>query len=301
MRRIVSFALLALIGAAAAPAFAQTDLARWGFTTVVAPTYNTPAATGGVNQAMAFLTQLGMDNTYQNANPVAASAAYCDVVATPTNPNPLSTSFTWRVRGTQPSGTVPVGNNGWANAAPQFTQGAQANVSTLGYRNIIVSFDWFSTTQGIRDLQVQYNTNVNNAAGWTNFTGTFAGNVATELGATGNRLLIATSNNYNTVGTSVTTNTIDFAANGITNVANNATFGIRLVSAYDPAQGIYGSAAAAGTPYNNMSGNWRFDQIAVRGTLITGTAVAPEPAAALLLLPGLGLIAARLRRRVRQA
>ena len=43
---------------------------------------------------------------------------------------------------------------------------------------------------------------------------------------------------------------------------NNANFGVRLVSAYDPAVGTYGSAnGGQGGVYNNQSGNWRFQDI----------------------------------------
>jgi hypothetical protein len=238
---------------------------------------NTPTATTKLTSA--FLTQLGMTNNYTNASGTGNTAS-CDVLSTGGDPNPLSTGYTWRVRGTP--------NNGWADAAPQDTQGMEADVSTVGYTNITFSFDWFSTTQGIADLQLQYNTNINNANGWTDWTGSYNGNQATVMNSSGDTLLVATSNGYNTTMTNVKLNTVDLS--GISGAANDANFGIRLVSAWDPT--LQGYASAAGGAYNNSSGNWRFDQIAVQGV-----AAAPElPTGIVFAVAGLGLIVLRARR-----
>ncbi len=265
-------------------ASAQIDIARWSFTTVIGAPYNTPTPTTDLTTASA--TQLGMTNSFNGGN-----TASCDVLnvapvggSSQQNPDPLGITAgnnAWRVRGAQ----TPTGNNGWALAAPQYTQGAEFDVSTVGFSNIVLTFDFFCTTQGIRDLQVQYNA----GSGWTNFRGVFGGNVATEHDASLDTELIATGNDWNTRAANVTSNTIDFAANSISGVANNANFGIRLVSAYDPnnSGGTTYSGASGGT-YNNTSGNWRFDQVAVRGSAV------PEPAS--LAAIGIGL-AALLRRR----
>src|SRR5579872_1995486 len=145
MNNLKIFALAAAIGGAAV-ASAQTDIARWNFTTTVAAPYNTPTPT--TNLTSAFLTQLGMTNSYNGGN-----TANCDVTSTTGDVNALASGFAWRVRGTA--------NNGWANAAPQYSQGMEFDVSTIGFSSIIVSFDVFCTTQGIADMQVQYNTNIN--------------------------------------------------------------------------------------------------------------------------------------------
>ena len=63
-------------------------------------------------------------------------------------------------------------NNGWATAAAgaaEYTQGIELDTSTVGHSNIVFSFDWYATSQSIRDLQVQYNTNTTNPNGWTNY------------------------------------------------------------------------------------------------------------------------------------
>ena len=61
----------------------------------------------------------------------------------------------WRVRAQ--AGTAGAAN-GWSSAAPIGTQGAVFAASTVGYTNITVSFDWYATTQGEANLQLQYTT-----------------------------------------------------------------------------------------------------------------------------------------------
>jgi hypothetical protein len=286
-------AMTAVIGATAI-ASAQTDIARWNFTSAVAAPDNTPAPT--TDTTTASLTQLGMTNNYTNSNGVVGSQADCDVLQTGGDVNSLSTGYTWRVRGNGNLANGNPGGNGWSLSAPEYSQGAEMDVSTIGYNNITVSFDVYDTTQGIADLQVQYNTDVNNAAGWTNFQGSFAGttalngNQAITHDSAGDTILVLTSDGYNlSAANNSVTNSINFTANGITGVANDAEFGIRLVAAYNPADGTYDSAA--GGVYNNNSGNWRFDQLAVQGT------AAPElPTGVVFAVVGLGVLFARSRR-----
>jgi len=293
MRYFKLLALATVIGGAAI-ASAQTNIARWNFTSTVAAPYNSPTATTDLTSA--FLTQLGMTNNYTNSAGIVGSQASCDVLLTGGDVNPLSTGYTWRVRGNGNLASGAAGGNGWSLSAPQYTQGLEMDVSTTGYSNIIVSFDVFSTTQGIADLQVQYNANIGNSAGWTNFQGQFAGttalngNQAVTHDAAGDTILVMTSNNYNLSSSNNTvTNTINFNANSISGANNDPNFGIRLVSCYNPADGNYDSAA--GGTYNNNSGNWRFDQLAVEGS------PAPElPTGVVFAVAGLGLIYLRARR-----
>ena len=202
------------------------------------------------------LYTLGMYNTFNGGN-----SALDDSTSTAGTADPGFSEFLLRVRGAQ----TPTGHNGWATAAAgaaEYTQGIEADASTAGFTNVSFSFDWYSTTQGIRDLQVQYNTNVNNPSGWTNFV---------EPGGTGSNgistsgTFLATSNDYwNATGTNgADTITVTFGS-----YANNdPNFGVRLVSAFDSTGHVpndYASAQLSGGQtviYNNNSGNWRFDNL----------------------------------------
>lgn len=255
--KIITLAAMLLLTGALAQA--QTTITGWSFTSTVAAPDNSPAPTTGTGTA----ATLGMTNPYNGGN-----TASDDVVSTAGTANSSFSEDTWRIRGAQ----TPTGHNGWANAAPQYSQGLELDASTAGYQNIGFSFDWYSTTQGIRDLQFQYNLNTANSGGWVNFGGT---------SPTGT--YIATPNDYyNAPGSP----TISINLSSITGANNDPNFGVRLVSAYDSTGNIDGYAGATlvsgmTQAYNNSSGNWRFDNLD-----ITGTAV-PEPS--VMSLIGLGL------------
>lgn len=249
-------ALLGMALGSALAAQAATTVTAWTFDNLAVATNNAPAASTGTGSA----TPLGMTNNYTYSNAVTGSVATADVLALASGGNE------WRVRGTNPG-------NGWNLAAPQYTQGAQFSVSTVGYSGISFKYDWFSTTQGIRDLQAQYTAD---GVTWINV----------------GPLQVASPNAY------ITGLTIDLT--GVAAVNNDANFGIRLVSAYDPTYSLaqtYTSATLTnGSPvvYNNSSGNWRFDNVSV-----IAAAAVPEPASLALLAAGLSVLAAAARRRRR--
>jgi hypothetical protein len=235
-------------------------IAAWTFPTAANPPDNSPSANIGTGAA----TTLGMTNSYNGGN-----TASDDVVSTSGTADPNFTENTWRVRGT--------GHNGWATyqngaGAPQYSQGAELDTSTVGYSNIVFSFDWYSTTQGIRDLQVQYNTDTTNPNGWVNYqgpspTGTF----------------VASSNDYYNAGLSPVNPTIHINLSGITAANNDPHLGIRLVSAFDSTGTLgneYASAASSAgdiVPYNNSSGNWRFANLMFQSGITTTTSLAANP------------------------
>ena len=116
--------------------------------------YNSPAPTTGSGMAEV----LGMTNTYTFSQPFPrVSYAWADVAATG-SPYPATgnDSYGWRVRGgTTGAGTA---NSGWNTAAPIGTQGAEFDVSTAGYSNIICSFNLYFTTQAEAKMCVLYTT-----------------------------------------------------------------------------------------------------------------------------------------------
>src|SRR5271157_4067548 len=218
---------------------AQADtIIQWNFSTVEAAPYNSPAPDVGTGVA----TVLGMDNNYifSSGNTIKGSGtfnyttlysigsvAYADITAPPGDPNSFANA--WRIRGPSNSPGAPQGN-GWALQAPQYTQGAQFSSSTAGYYNVSFHFDWYTTTQGVKNLQEQYTLN---GTTWINI----------------NSPLTAVSDGW------LAPQTINFS--GIAGASNDPNFGVRLVSVYDNSLSFpnYGRAdGGQGGYYNGSSG-----------------------------------------------
>jgi hypothetical protein len=271
--------IVAIALSIAAPGRVLADtITKWDFDVTGAQSapYNSPPPAIGSGTAI----MLGMNNTYNGGNTASA-----DVLATQGVANNTFVENTWRVRGVQ----APAGHNGWATAAAgaaQYTQGIELDASTAGFTNIKFSFDWFSTNQAPRDLQFQYNTNVSNSAGWTNFGGT---------SPTGTFIAVA-GDYYNAPGAPAIT--LDMSAIAAAN--DDANFGIRLVSAFDSTGHVpndYAGALLTGgltTIYNNSSGNWRFDKLTFSGDPVG----VPEPSSMLLAASAATTLAVIRRRRL---
>lgn len=230
-------------------------ITRWDFN-------NYPSSGAATNSPLPSIgsgtaTSLGMTNSYSyvtGSHTYVGSVTADDLTNTTggTDPNPLA--LAWRIRGTS-GDNGPNTGNGWNTAAPQYTQGAQFMVSTVGYYNIVFQYDWYTTAQGVRNLQAQYTTD---GSTWTN-----VGPVQVSQSGGGYSDQIS----------------INFKALGITAVNNNPNFGVRLVSAYDPTYTGAGAptytSSTLGTSgpvvINNTSGNWRFDEINVLGTTSAST------------------------------
>jgi Lamin Tail Domain len=244
--RCFSASVVAAVGLAAGLACAQPVVfTQWNFNTLPPSTLvNSPAPSFGAGIA----TPLGMTNnyTYSLSPAVTDSIVACDITGAGGSTDTATTNNGWRVRGST-GGTLATAGIGWANQAPQRTQGARFATSTVNYTNIVFSYDWFTTNQGVRHQQLQYTLD---GVNWTDF-----GPVRT-----------AVTNGWSN------SNTADFSS--ITAANNNPNFAVRMVSVYDPAVGgvTNGYTGASGGLYNNMSGNWRFDMVT-----FTGIPIGPVP------------------------
>ncbi|WP_040546924.1 DUF1533 domain-containing protein [Pedosphaera parvula] len=157
------------------------------------------------------------------------------------------------------------GNNGWNTAAPIGTQGAQFDVSTAGYSNIVCTFDLYFTSAGEAKMCVLYTTD---AWATTNVASTlFYGakpsfvqtNAAVALGGSENT--VTGTYIYQTLGQNFYNNfVVDFT--GVPGVENNPNFSFRIVNAATGSDCV----AFNGGSYNNSSGNWRYDNVVVGGT-----------------------------------
>ncbi len=244
---------------------------------------NRPLPTTGSGTAIT----LGMTNPY-NGGSIAAD----DILNTNGTANPTFGEYLWRVCATTAfaNGTpniLPNGNvstNGWAlynisngtahDGAPQYSQGVELDSSTVGYSNVNFSFDWYSTTQGVRDLQFQYNLNTSNSAGWTNIGADIGAPAGAVPGAGGsNYVFIATPNDFYG-GANPQTITVNLSS--ITGANNDPNLGVRLVAAFDDTGHYqdYVSASLNGgltQLYNNSSGNWRLGNLTFQGALTLNT------------------------------
>jgi hypothetical protein len=203
-------------------------------------------------------SSLGFNNNYTYTGIGTGSFDASDVINTGGSSSGAGGPNAWRLRGAY-TGTGVAGP-GWNSAAPIGTQGAEYDVNTSGYSNIVCSFDIFFTSQGEAKICVLYTTD-----GWTHT------NVANNLfyGSKPSYILTnSTSANtvvgtyfYQTGGSFFYNNlVIDFSGN--TAVDNNPLFGIRIVNA---ATGI-DNVNSSGGAYNNSSGNSRHDNVTVGGT-----------------------------------
>jgi hypothetical protein len=271
-------------------------IAGWNFNSL-SGTQLTPApSTNNVTTKQTpSASTLGMTNsyTYSTSPTTTGSVDGSDVTGTTLSSDPAGVqpnniapndNNAWRVRGAGGKAGKKGDGNGWNLAAPPCTQGAQFMVDTTGYHYIVLQFDWYTTNQGVRDLQVLYTTN-------GGMTWIPAGPIQVSGGG-------STFNNQIT---------INFHALGITSVENISGFGVQLVSVYDPdfiptsgsgippysipaggtvcssgATGTYTAASLDGTTnqpdvYNNNSGNWRFDEVNILGTKNNTSPIVNDP------------------------
>ena len=167
--------------------------------------------------------------------------------------------YAWRLRGQK--------GNGWLSTQPIGSQGAEIDVDTTHYTNILVTFDLYFTTQGEARMCVLYTTNA-----WTST------NVAVLACSSYPNLIQVNTPTYASESRGYSANTVngyyidnnigslfynymsvDFT--GLPGVGNNPNFGFRVVNAATGSDCVN----YIGQPYNNNSGNARIDNVAVNG------------------------------------
>lgn len=205
-----------------------------------------------ISNNFAYASCIGFNTTYTFANGDVGSTNGADITSTTPYSSTPNAPDAWRLRGQNPG-------NGWNSQADIGTQGAQFDVSTINYSNIVLTFDIYFTSQGESKMCVLYTTNA-----WATT------NVADNLAYGANPTFIETNTTsantvigayfHNTYG-SIFYNDLVVDFTGVPNVANNPNFGIRIVNA---AKG-FDCVNYLDQPYNNSSGNCRLDNVAVNG------------------------------------
>ncbi len=243
-------------------------VASWPFDNLGIAVTNAPLPSIAINPATAAIIGFGtpgnpLVSATFGAAPNNFSTNKADVVSA--SPGPYSSTGAagknvWRLRGGP--------GNGWLSTQPIGSQGAEFDVSTLNYTNIIVTFDLFFTTQGEARMCVLYTTD-----GWvtTNVANNLACSSYPEFIQTNTPSGASESQGYTpdivngtffdqTIG-SLFFNywSVDF--NGVPGVANNPLFAFRFVNAGQNGECVN----FLHQPYNNNSGNTRIDNVAVNG------------------------------------
>lgn len=193
---------------------------------------------------------IGFNTSYDFAGTIGSTNAP-DVTSTGGDSTP-SNPYMWRLRGAP--------GNGWYSDSPIGTQGAEFDVNTVNFSNILVSLDVYFTSQAEARMCVLYTTN-----GWTNsmtanslFYGANPTYILTNDPASElyDNQIVSGTYFYETAGQNTYNNfVVDFT--GLPNVANNPYFGIRFVNAATGSDDV----AYNGGSYNDNSGNCRLGNV----------------------------------------
>lgn len=246
MKNKTTLTIAALVFASLTAAQAATTLTAWNFDNLSIGANSSPQPSTGFGTAGA----LGLGNSYNNTNSISNPDVQSLAGSSAGGPN------SWRVRG---SGAAPNGGNGWSTNVPIGTQGAQFAGGTAGYYRVKVSFDVYATSDAEANLQVQYTTEGNI---WHNATIASVGTLAV-ITNNANTNISTVVGSYVSLG-SGWNNQITVDLSGISGVDNNPNFAVRLVNASTGTNCV----DTTGASYNNTSGSWTFDNVAIQGVAI---------------------------------
>lgn len=172
------------------------------------------------------------------------------------------------------SDPAPSDNSGYqtttypAQGTASGTAGVAFTTSTVGWQDIVVSWDQRFSNTSSRFFEFQYTLDFSAASPlWVTFGGV----------------------RENTLGGDQWLNSNQADLTGIAGVDNNANFAFRVVAVFEPGTSAYLSSRLPPQSTYAPTGTWRFDMVTVRGTEI------PTPGTMALLGLG-GLVALRRRR-----
>jgi hypothetical protein len=169
-----------------------------------------------------------------------------------------------------PTTGSPTNDSGWqtstypAQGTGDKSRGTQYLVSTVGYEDIVISYDLRHSNTSSRYEAVQYT-----------LDGTTWIDAGTRDGNAGDAWF----------------NGRTFDLSGVTGADNNASFGFRVVATFAPGTSGYLSSNPASS--YATSGTWRFDMV----TVSANPAPIPEPGTLVMLFAGLAAVAFVARRR----
>jgi hypothetical protein len=285
--RAIALAAMAIASTALAPAMSKaTVITAWTFENDAIAVNNSPAPSTGTGVAssigMATYATPNVGVTTDDVLLGKSSDTGANLVADKTN--------TWRVRAQAGSNGAA---NGWSSLAPIATQGAVFAVNPGAVTSVAISFDWYATTQGEANLELEYTTN---GTDFINVPLTLSGSDTGLVVMTGNAIDTNTtpgsyvSDNILNPGEALTAGQDWFTDLTATitdpNMLNDPDFAIEMVNASTGADCV----STQGTALNNNSGNWRFDNVSISSV--------PEPASVgLLAFSAMGLAARRRARR----
>jgi hypothetical protein len=224
-----------------------TPIVQWNFTSGESPTAqstaqgtaNNPYPTYG-SAANNSAQPYGLSNLYG----AVQSYPEADILPSISATNPNFSEYIWRVRGG--SGTGPTGTpgtpDGWSQLAPQYTQGVEYDINTVGYSNITFHFDWNEANIG--DMQPQYNSGNSTSPNWVNIP---------------NSLIVSNTSDYAGITSTTTPTGILVNLQGLAAANNNPNFQFRLAAAYNTSlpsivdgntldATLHGEYSSAGTP-----------------------------------------------------